>query len=142
VNFSIQSYRGDRLRQRKLWKPVERKLQEWNRYYTELHQHAYDGPIVDYQDGGTFLIIRQRRRDADPMQHRLTGTSRSIYLFCRGIRSVERILSQFSQLTEDQLMPFLSMMVDKKLMFMEQGRALSLAVRQVGDKWQDSNSEK
>ena len=129
VRFSIQAYRGDLLRQRKLWKPVEKKIKAWNRFYADLHRQPSAGPILGYQDGGRFLIIRQRRLNADPLQHRLTGTSREIYLFCSKIRSVRRILSRFPELPEDKLMPFLQMMTGKGLMFEEQGRYLSLAVK-------------
>jgi ribosomal peptide maturation radical SAM protein 1 len=129
VTFTIQAYRGDRQRQQKLWKPVERKIKDWNTFYANLHKQAFAEPILSFQDGGRFLIIRQRRLDADPIQHRLTGISREIYLFCGKTRSLGRILSQFSDLPEDKLIPFLKMMIEKGLMFEEQERYLSLAVR-------------
>ena len=128
VLFPIQIYRGDRTYQRKLWKSVEKKLREWHQYYKDLHQYPQTEPILFFQDGGTFLIIRQRCKDKDPWQHRLTGTSRKIYLFCQAIRPIQGLLNKFPEVNEDQLLPFLKMMVDKKLMFWEQGRVLSLAV--------------
>jgi len=128
VLFPIQTYRGDRMRQRKLWKPVETELRQWHQYYEDMHQYPQTDPILSYRDGETFLIIRQRRRNKDPWQHRLNGTSREIYLFCQQIRPVKRIRNQFSGVSEDQLMPFLNMMVDKKLMVAERGRFLSLAI--------------
>jgi hypothetical protein len=129
VRFSIQAYRGDLLRQRKLWKPVEKKIQRWNRFYAALHRQPFSGPILSFQDGGRFLIIRQRRRNADPLQHRLNGTSRKIYLFCSDIRSIRSIKMKFPGFPEDKLMVFLKMMIGKGLMFEEKGRFLSLAVR-------------
>ncbi len=129
VQFSIQAYRGDRLGQRKLWKPVEKRIHTWNRFYADLHRQPWAGPILSYQDGGRFLIIRQRRLDTDPLQHRLTGPSREIYLFCSNIRSVRSIRLRFPALPEDKLILFLKMMVGKGLMFEEKGRFLSLAVR-------------
>ncbi len=128
VPFSIQTYRGDLLRQKKLWKPVERKIQTWNRFYADLHHQPSAGPILSYQDGGRFLIIRQRRLNTDSLQHRLTGTSREIYLFCSSIRSMRGIRLRFPELSEDNLMLFLQMMVGKNLMFEEGGRFLSLAI--------------
>ncbi len=128
VLFSIQTYRGDRMRQRKLWKPVAEKLREWHQYYEDLHQYPQTDPILFFQDGATFLIIRQRHKTRDPWQHRLTGTSRKIYLFCQKIRTINLLRNKFPELSEDQLMPFLNMMVAKKLMFAEQGKYLSLAV--------------
>ena len=128
ATFSIQSYRGDLLRQRRLWKPVEKEIRAWKRFYSGLHGQPSSGPILLYQDGGTFLIIRQRRLGNDAIQHRLTGTSREIYLFCNTTRSLRRIMSRFPQLPEDKLMDFLQLMTGKGLMFEEQGRFLSLAV--------------
>jgi hypothetical protein len=128
VLFSIQTYSGDRIYQRKLWNPVETKLREWHQYYEDLFKYPQTDPILFFQDGGTFLIIRQRRRNKDPWQHRLTGTSRKIYLFCQIVRPVKNILNEFPEVKEDQLMPFLNLMVDKKLMFEELGKYLSLAI--------------
>jgi ribosomal peptide maturation radical SAM protein 1 len=128
ILFPIQAYRGDRLYQRKLWKPVEKKLRDWHRYYEDLHQYPQTDPILSFQDGKTFLIIRQRRKGNGPWQHRLTATSRKIYLFCQVTRTIKRLLNEFPAVKEDQLIPFLNMMVDKKLMFAEQGKYLSLAV--------------
>ena len=129
AQFSIQAYRGDLLRQRKLWKPVEKKIQMWNRFYADLHHQSSVGPILSFQEGGRFLIIRQRRRNADSLQHRLTDTSREIYLFCSDIRSIRSIRLRFPELPEDKLMLFLKMMTGKGLMFEEKGRILSLAVK-------------
>ncbi|MDX2447540.1 MAG: RiPP maturation radical SAM C-methyltransferase [Desulfobacterales bacterium] len=129
IQFSIQAYRGDLVLQKKRWKPVKKKIQEWNQFYADLHSRPSSGPILGYQDGGRFLILRQRQLNADPMQHRLVGTSRKIYLFCSKVRSLRRLLLQFPELPEDKLMPFLRMMTGKGLMFEEQERYLSLAVR-------------
>lgn len=129
AQFSIQAYRGDLLRQRKLWKPVEKKIQTWNSFYADLHRQSSAGPILSFLDGGRFLIIRQRRRNADSLQHRLTDTSREIYLFCSDIRSIRSIRLRFPELPEDKLMLFLKMLTGKGLMFEEKGRILSLAVK-------------
>jgi hypothetical protein len=58
----------------------------------------------------------------------LEGTSRAIYLFCQEHRSLKRILERFTAVGSDQVVPFLRMMVDKKLMFEENNKYLSLAV--------------
>jgi hypothetical protein len=62
------------------------------------------------------------------MEHRLVGTSRRIYLFCMQPRSLKRIRSRFPSFAEDKIVSFLKMMVDKKLMFAETQKYLSLAV--------------
>jgi hypothetical protein len=62
------------------------------------------------------------------MTHRLVGPSRQIYLYCRRHRPLRRIRSKFSSISEDKIVAFLRMMVDKKLMFEERSKYLSLAV--------------
>ena len=126
--FMIQAYRGDLGYQRKLWQPVKRKVREWKKTYDEIHNGHVHSPVLGYRDGRDFLVIRQRRLSADPLTHRLEGASREIYLFCGHHHSLKRILQEFPKLTEDRLIPFLKMMVDKKLMFEENQKYLSLAV--------------
>ena len=128
IRFPIQTFRGGKVFQRKIWAEVEKKAKEWQRQYRELRSGPTSRPILSYADGGSFLVIRQRRLSAEPLNHRLTGVSREIYLFCRRHRKLERIQSQFPQLNVSQLRGFLRMMTDKRLMFEEGGRYLSLAV--------------
>ena len=128
MRFMIQNYRGDIGLQRKLWQPVKKKVRAWEKAYAELHKGPSRAPILSFRDGRDFLIIRHRRFEAEPMTHRLVGTSRAIYLFCQKHRSLKRILTHFPGLAEDRIVPFLRMMVDKKLMFEENGKYLSLAV--------------
>ncbi|MCP4370338.1 MAG: hypothetical protein GY797_19820, partial [Deltaproteobacteria bacterium] len=126
--FMIQAYRGDLGYQRKLWQPVKEKIRKWKREYDEFHKDPIHSPLLSYRDGRDFMIITQRRHLADSLTHRLEGTSRKIYLFCRQRRSLKRILNQFPKLAEDKVIPFLKMMVDKKLMFEENKKYLSLAM--------------
>ena len=126
--FMIQAYRGDLMFQRKIWQPVKKKVRAWKKRYAELHRGASHTPILSLRDGRDFLIIRQKRTNAEPLTHRLVGTSRAIYLFCQRHRSLKRVLAHFPGIAEDRIVPFLRMMVDKKLMFEESGRYLSLAV--------------
>jgi len=127
IEFIIQDYRGDLTHQKKLWRPVERKIAEWQKRYAKMHATPFSSPILSFGDGGTFLIIKQRRYDEPSGTHRLTGLSREIYLFCQKNRSIKRMLTFFPGLSEDQLLSFLRMMTDKKLMFREKDRFLSLA---------------
>jgi ribosomal peptide maturation radical SAM protein 1 len=128
VRFMIQAYRGDLGHQRKLWQPVKKKIRAWKRTYAGIHEGHSRAPILSFRDGRDFLIIRQKRLDAEPLTHRLLGTSRAIYLFCQRHRSLKSILGHFPKVAEDKIVPFLQMMVDKKLMFEENGNYLSLAV--------------
>jgi ribosomal peptide maturation radical SAM protein 1 len=126
--FIIQSYRGDLSFQKKIWRPVRRKVAAWQKAYVDLHRRPDASPVLSLRDGRDFLILKQRRYRADPMEHRLVGTSRLIYLFCLQHRSLNRIRSRFPALAEDKIIAFLKMMVEKKLMFEEGNEYLSLAV--------------
>jgi ribosomal peptide maturation radical SAM protein 1 len=128
MHFMIQAYRGDLGHQRKIWQPVKKKVEIWQIIYAELNKEPDVSPILSLRDGRDFLIIRQRRLHTEPMNHRLVGTSRSIYLFCRRHHSIKRIRNQFQTFPEDKIVSFLKMMVDKKLMFEEKDKYLSLAV--------------
>ncbi len=126
--FMIQSYRGDLGYQRRLWQEVKKRVRTWKKMYTELCPGSPGSPILSFRDGRDFLILRQKRLAAEPLTHRLVGTSRAIYLYCQTHRSIKSILARFPTLGEDKTVPFLKMMVDKKLMFEENNRYLSLAV--------------
>ena len=128
VPLMIQAYRGDRMKQKTLWKPVRDRLVEWEKTYEALRYRPNAEPILSYRDGKEFLIIRQQRPNADPMNHRLVGASRRIYLFCRQPRSLVEIVEHFPSFGEKQVRTFLNMMVGKKLMFFENSRYLSLAI--------------
>jgi ribosomal peptide maturation radical SAM protein 1 len=128
MQFMIQAYRGDLGCQRRLWQPVKKKVRAWKKAYAELHRGPSRAPILSFRDGRDFLIIRQKRFKAEPLTHRLVGTSRRIYLFCQKHHSLKSILGHFPGTAEDKIVPFLRMMIDKKLMFEENSKYLSLAV--------------
>jgi hypothetical protein len=128
MKFTIQAYRGDLGYQKRLWQPVKKKLKAWKKAYAKLHQGPKHESILSFRDGRSFLIIRQRRFEGDPLTHRLEGTSRVIYLFCQKHRALKRIIDRFSAIPSDRIELFLKMMVGKKLMFRENDRYLSLAV--------------
>lgn len=129
LKWMIQAYRGDRIEQRRRWKPVKEKVKEWKRTYEQI-QHRYPGePALSYRDGGDFMIIRELHPQGDPFTHRLTGASREIYCFCRRHRGFKKIARTFPRIQSGQLKAFLTMMCDKKLMFEERDRYLSLAVQ-------------
>ena len=129
VPFMLQAYRGDLMRQRRLWKPVKEKVKQWRLTYEKLRQKPMSSPILGFRDARDFLVIRHRRIGAEPLNHRLVGTSRQIYLYCRRIRQMEQIARRFPQVSTKALETFLDEMVSKKIMFREHTRFLSLAVR-------------
>lgn len=124
----IQGYHGGLRRQQRLWRPVREAVEGWKRSYSRLHESPGSRPILSYQDGGDFLIIRQRRYGKDDMTHRIRGASRKIFLFCWENRSISEILGRFPGFGQEKVLPFLNMMVGKKLMYNEDDRYLSLAV--------------
>jgi hypothetical protein len=126
--FVVQSYRGERLYQQKIWKPVLKKIRQWEQQYAELHRDPHAGPILGYRDGRSFLMLYHRRYRSETMRHRLSGASREIYLFCRQNRSLKQIVSKFPEIGTEPLKSFLSMMLVKHLMYEDGGRFLSLAV--------------
>jgi ribosomal peptide maturation radical SAM protein 1 len=123
----IQAYRGDLTYQKKIWKPVKKKISEWQKQYAETQKSPDHAPILSFRDGRNFMIIRQKRFRAEPAMHRLVGASREIYLFCQKHRPIKAIFSAFPEISQDSIVKFLSMMVDKKLMFAEKNKYLSLA---------------
>lgn len=130
LRLLIQGYRGGLGRQKRLWAPVVTALRKWQLAYGKLMQGGLDrqrAPILGYQDGGDFLIINERQSGGN-LQHRLTSTSRRIYLHCRSNRSRSHLQAVFSTTSADRLDAFLQAMLDKGLMFEEGGRYLSLAI--------------
>ena len=128
MRFMIQAYRGDRGYQKKIWRPVEKAMKQWQQAYSQQNSRPERSPSLSLRDGREFLIIRQRRFDADTINHRLVGTSRLIYLYCRHHRSIKRIRERFPAFAEDKILSFLKMMVTKRLMYEEKDRYLSLAI--------------
>lgn len=129
VRFLNQGYKGDLGIQKKLWKPVTKRMLEWETSYKKLHDTPNATPILTYRDGKDFLIIKKRKTDGEHDTHRLTGESRGIYLFCDKNRSFEEIKNRFSKLSSQAIFSFLSMMTDKKLIFEDNERYLSLAIK-------------
>lgn len=140
LTFIIQSYRGDIARQRRLWKPVRSRIKRWQADFQQLRGAPDSPPILSYRDGRDFLIIRQRRPGAPPQNHRLTGSSRQIYLYCRRSRRLASITKKFSDFNQSAIKAFLASMVQKRLVYSENDRFLSLAVR-VGNLKLGSNAQ-
>jgi radical SAM superfamily enzyme YgiQ (UPF0313 family) len=128
LRLIIQGYQGGVMYQNRLWRPVREKIEAWHKSYSELHKDPGCEPILSFQDGRDFMIIRERRAGNYDMTHKLKETSRRIYLFCQTQRSLKQILSKFPAFGEEKVRPFLNMMVDKRLMFSEADRYVSLAV--------------
>ncbi len=128
MHLLIRDYQGDKTLQRRLWRPVRKKVREWQNFHKKRNDPSL-APL-SYRDGGSFIIIRQERPDNSPLLHRLHGTSRKLYLFCNTIQSLDNILLHFSGLQEKALLSFFHDLNKKKLLFQENKHFLALAVRE------------
>ena len=128
LKMLINCGRGDRRHQKRLWRPVRKKIQDWANFHKQRENTSL--PPLSYRDGGDFLIIRQERAGQPPLQHRLTGLSRNIYLACNQPTPIKKLLHMSNSITEDQVSAFLDDLEQKRLLFRNQGRCLALAIRQ------------
>ncbi len=129
LSLMVKDYRGDRKQQQDIWRPVRKKVEQWQRFHKARGATTSEKPLLSYRDGGSFLLIRQELANGKTLHHRLRGTSRKIYLFCARVRTVAQIKDHFQAINEEQLLIFLEDLVHKRLLFMEEGKCLSLAVR-------------
>jgi hypothetical protein len=125
--FMIRGYRGDRGRQQQLWRPVAKAIRQWRKDYDTMQRRAGGGPALFYRDAGHFLIIDQYDPQQPIAKHRLTGISAEIYRFCYVPQRLEQILATFTSHNSQQILAFLTAMVDKRLMFEQAHDYLSLA---------------
>jgi len=128
--FLVKGYRGDRIRQRRLWQPVVRKIERWRRYYEKRSRSFITVPLLSYRDGEDFLIIRQETKSGQVLHHRLAGTSRAIYLACANPVTLDEIGRRYPALKAGAIRRFLSELYTKRLVFKAEGRYLGLAVAQ------------
>jgi len=125
LSMLIKDYRGDRTFQCRQWKPVKKKIAVWNAFHKD--RTSSQSPL-SYRDGGSFLLIRQEQLNGPPLQHRLQGRSREIYLYCRKIRTLQEIRKNFSGIKPTTIQGFLMNLRDKKLVFHEDNKFLALAI--------------
>ena len=128
MNLLVQDYRGDREFQRKIWKPVSRKIKKWQQYHLERKHDTLQKPLLSYRDGGDFLLVRQELPDGKILHHRLKGASRQIYLFCTRIRTEKELFEKFAAVPPETILSFLADLNKKRLLFSEKNKYLTLAV--------------
>jgi len=126
LELLIKQGTGDRRRQRILWRPVRKRLQEWRDFHAA---RSSDAPALSYRDGGDFIIIRQEIPGQPVQQHRLAGMSARIYLACDQPVAIKTLLRAFKSVTEKALRAFLADLEGKKLLFSNEETYLALAVR-------------
>lgn len=137
----IKTYTGDRTKQKRLWRPVAREIDLWQKQYHSRRRQHSPAPLLSYRDGGDFLLIRRRNSRPEMETFRLRGSSRAVYRFCETRRTLGEIRSRFPRFSLEQLQQFTSDMVAKRLMFQEGRQALSLAVNEEPHKILCDNGE-
>ncbi len=128
IRFMIQAYRGDRTRQLKLWRSVEKESRQWHKDYAAMQRQTGGKPALSFRDGGRFIIIDQNWPTQATARHRLTGVSAGIYRYCHIPRPLEEVAGMFATHSPEQIRAFFESMLKKRLMFEEGGCYLSLAV--------------
>jgi ribosomal peptide maturation radical SAM protein 1 len=126
--FMIQGYRGDRKRQQKLWRSVEKEARQWQKDYDTMVRQSAGIPLLAFRDGGRFIIIDQHFPAQPTAKHRLTGVSAEIYRYCHIPRTLEQVAAGFAAHSPELIRAFFKSMVKKRLMFEENDCYLSLAV--------------
>jgi ribosomal peptide maturation radical SAM protein 1 len=126
MEMLIKDHRGDRTLQRRLWRPVTRKIARWQAFHSGRDIRGI--PPLSYRDGGSFLVIRQEQISGPCLHHRLRGTSRAIYLFCQKIRNQKELARQFPKIQSKALKDFLADLTAKRILFQEGERILALAI--------------
>jgi len=129
LTLMVKDYRGDQGRQRRLWQPVKRRLEQWRADYLAVTRTHPLKPVLGYSDGGDFLVVHRRTSAADQQQaFRLAGRSRAIYLECREPKKISELQARFCPVSATQLMEFLDDLCNKRILIKEHDRVLSLAV--------------
>ena len=126
--FTIQGYRGDRKRQQKLWRSVEKVIRQWQKDYDIMGRQTAGTSPLAFRDGGRFIIIDQHFPTQPTAKHRLTGISAEIYRYCHIPRTLEQVAAGFAAHSPEHIRVFFKSMVKKRLMFEENDCYLSLAV--------------
>lgn len=126
MTMLISSYRGDKMVQKKLWKPVKKIIDAWQQFHKNRSKRNVSA--LSYRDGKEFLIIRQELLDGTVLHHRLRGISRKVYLKAPVPTPVEDIGKLFPKIKVEALRDFIDDMCAKRLMFYENGKVISLAV--------------
>jgi len=129
LDLLVKGYRGDRTRQKKLWRPVREQIKVWQRFHLDRRQQTR--PALELRDGGDFLLIRQERPGQPALHHRMGGLSRKIYLACEKPIEKKRLLARFKTVKEDQLHQFLAGLEQKGLLYDDGSTCLALAISHV-----------
>ncbi len=107
------------------WTPLRDAVAQW----VKLYEQKGNGQLLLYRDGGSFLIVEDRRF-GEFRQGRFSREEREIYLYCTEVRAFADIARRQRKLglSEEELRGFLNRFVEYKIMFTEDDKYLSLAI--------------
>ncbi len=128
LSLLILSYRGDRELQYQRWHRVKKKVMDW---HVQRRQMGIDKKTLTYRDGGEYLIITQKLPDGRVLSHRLRGLSRRLYLHCITPKTLASVCDQATGQTHEQVRDFIRGLVEKRLVFQEDDKVISLAIHSV-----------
>lgn len=128
LTLLIGDYRGDRSKQRKLWRPVAAKIRAWHDFHRARPAPAHLAPPLSFRDGEDFLLIRQELPGKPTLHHRLRGVSRELYLACDQPVELAELIRRFPEPREGKIIAFLAELSAKRLLFAQGTRYLALAI--------------
>ncbi len=126
----VLTYRGDKQVQRRLWRPVEKKVALWQTEGRRLRKQH--GSLLTFRDGKQFMRIRQVLPNGKVLTHTLRGLSRQLYLACLEGIYLDDLYRMAKDLPEERIESFIAGLVEKKLLFQHGKRIIGLAVRERG----------
>jgi len=132
-SYLEREYRGINLwyksfetgRKRRDYRALFKRIDKWRCDYEDARKMGL--PLLFYSDFEEFLIISDNREGHFSIV--LDGWRRELYLFCDQIRGHSAISERFSDIEERDLDKFLTYLFRMKLIFIEDGFCLSLAIR-------------
>ena len=109
---------------RRNYRALRARRDVWEMRYNDAQ--VLGRPMLYYMDCGVFLRIDDSRNISSSVT--LEGMARDIYLFCDTIRSLKEIDKKFSDYAPDDIKKCVDELFEMKLMYMEDGLYLSLAI--------------
>lgn len=128
IKHTLESFRRTYTSDRKPnnYNNLMKVLQAWQQKYFALR--ANDEFPLSYQVGCDFVNIFDQRKER-LVYHRFEGIQKDVFLFCDDIRHINDILSSFKKADAQLVRQTLSYCVRHRIMFSQNNRYLSLAIR-------------
>ncbi|MBN1205561.1 MAG: RiPP maturation radical SAM C-methyltransferase [Myxococcaceae bacterium] len=123
-----KSFDSDSLTQLKpLWARVKAAVVAWKEHYERMRPMVEGNLLLSLQEGGQYLKIRDFRAK-EPRFYWLRGWERDLYLACDTIIALKELSLLFPELDAARLEACLQRWHAQRLVFIERGKVLALAV--------------